>query len=98
MNILGISAFYHDSAACLVRDGDTVAVVDMGSDEYGSAYRDGDLNGDGCVDFYDLPPLAGAYEHSQGEPEYKPEAGMNHEGVVDFWDLPLFSGVYGTCY
>ncbi|MFA5158896.1 MAG: carbamoyltransferase [Candidatus Omnitrophota bacterium] len=27
MNILGISAFYHDSAACLVRDGEIVAAV-----------------------------------------------------------------------
>ena len=27
MNILGISAFYHDSAACLVRDGDIVAAA-----------------------------------------------------------------------
>ncbi|KPJ75915.1 MAG: hypothetical protein AMS14_02845 [Planctomycetes bacterium DG_20] len=27
MNILGISAFYHDSAACLVRDGDLVAAA-----------------------------------------------------------------------
>ena len=27
MNILGISAFYHDSAACLVQDGDIVAAV-----------------------------------------------------------------------
>ena len=27
MNILGISAFYHDSAACLVRDVDGIAVV-----------------------------------------------------------------------
>ena len=25
--ILGISCFYHDSAACLVRDGDIVAAV-----------------------------------------------------------------------
>ena len=24
MNILGISAFYHDSAACLVKDGEVV--------------------------------------------------------------------------
>jgi carbamoyltransferase len=24
MNILGISAFYHDSAACLVRDGEII--------------------------------------------------------------------------
>jgi carbamoyltransferase len=27
MNILGISAFYHDSAACLVRDGEVIAAV-----------------------------------------------------------------------
>ena len=27
MNILGISAFYHDSAACLVRDGKIVAAA-----------------------------------------------------------------------
>src|SRR3954451_5049523 len=27
MNILGISAFYHDSAACLVADGDIVAAA-----------------------------------------------------------------------
>ena len=27
MNILGISAFYHDSAACLVQDGDIVAAA-----------------------------------------------------------------------
>src|ERR671935_154224 len=27
MNILGISAFYHDSAACLVRDGDIIAAA-----------------------------------------------------------------------
>ncbi|MCC7146909.1 MAG: carbamoyltransferase [Phycisphaeraceae bacterium] len=27
MNILGVSAFYHDSAACLVRDGDIIAAA-----------------------------------------------------------------------
>ena len=27
MNILGISAFYHDSAACLVKDGKIVAAA-----------------------------------------------------------------------
>jgi carbamoyltransferase len=27
MNILGISAFYHDSAACLVRDGEVIAAA-----------------------------------------------------------------------
>ena len=27
MHILGISAFYHDSAACLIRDGEIVAAA-----------------------------------------------------------------------
>ena len=27
MNILGISAFYHDSAACLVQDGEIIAAA-----------------------------------------------------------------------
>ena len=27
MNILGISAFYHDSAACLVRNGEIIAAA-----------------------------------------------------------------------
>ena len=27
MNIVGVSAYYHDSAACLVRDGDIVAAA-----------------------------------------------------------------------
>ena len=27
MNILGISCFYHDAAACLVRDGEIVAAA-----------------------------------------------------------------------
>lgn len=29
-DILGISAFYHDSAACLVRDGEIVAAAQAG--------------------------------------------------------------------
>jgi predicted NodU family carbamoyl transferase len=27
MNIIGVSAYYHDSAACLVQDGDIVAAA-----------------------------------------------------------------------
>jgi carbamoyltransferase len=27
MNILGVSAFYHDSAACLIRDGEIIAAA-----------------------------------------------------------------------
>ena len=27
MNVLGLSAFYHDSAACLLRDGEVIAAA-----------------------------------------------------------------------
>jgi len=70
-NILGISAFYHDSAACLVRDGDIVAAAqeerftrikhDSGFPKHAVAY----CLGEGgiaaadldCVVFYDKPIL-----------------------------------------
>jgi carbamoyltransferase len=31
VNILGLSAFYHDSAACLVRDGQIIAAAQAAS-------------------------------------------------------------------
>jgi len=71
MNILGISAFYHDSAACLVRDGDIVAAAQeerftrkkhdhrfpTRAVEY--CLREGQIGaGDlDCVAFYDKPLL-----------------------------------------
>lgn len=39
INILGISAFYHDSAACLVRDGEIIAVAQEGTSEEPSIGR-----------------------------------------------------------
>ena len=48
MNILGVSALYHDSAACLVRDGEIIAAAqeerfsrkkhDAGVPKYAMAY------------------------------------------------------------
>lgn len=69
MNILGISALYHDSAACLVRDGDIVAAAqeerftrkkgDAGIPHHSIAYclEAGDVPPDGIdlVAFYDKP-------------------------------------------
>jgi len=71
MNILGISAFYHDSAACLVRDGDIVAAAqeerftrnkhDESYPEQAIAYclQEGGISGDelDIVAFYDKPFL-----------------------------------------
>jgi carbamoyltransferase len=69
MNILGVSAFYHDSAACLVRDGKIVAAAEeerftrkkhdhhfpANAVEY--CLREGGITAEqlGCVAFYDKP-------------------------------------------
>jgi carbamoyltransferase len=72
MNILGISAFYHDSAACLVRDGDIIAAAqeerftrikhDAGFPRHAIDYclREALLGQDGPLDlvaFYEKPLL-----------------------------------------
>ena len=71
MNILGISAFYHDSAAALVRDGEVVAAAQEGRfsrTKYDSGFprhavcyclAEGNLRLDqvDCVAFYDKPFL-----------------------------------------
>jgi carbamoyltransferase len=71
MNILGLSAFYHDSAACLVRDGEIVAAAqeerftrkkhDSRFPAHAAAYclREGGitLSGVDSVVFYDKPLL-----------------------------------------
>ena len=71
MNILGISAFYHDAAACLLRDGEIVAAAseerftrkkhDSGFPEHAIRYA---LSAGGiqvadidCIGFYDKPLL-----------------------------------------
>jgi carbamoyltransferase len=71
MNILGLSAFYHDSAACLVRDGEIIAAAqeerftrkkhDASFPEHAVKYclREGGLNVDQLdyVAFYEKPFL-----------------------------------------
>jgi carbamoyltransferase len=71
MNILGISAFYHDSAAALLRDGEIIAAAQeerftrkKGDDSFPSAaiaycLREGRLTAPelDCVAFYDKPLL-----------------------------------------
>ena len=72
MNILGISAFYHDSAAALVRDGEIVAAAQEerftrkkhdaalpGARDRATACAEGGIAPDelDCVAFYDKPLL-----------------------------------------
>ncbi|MCP4634352.1 MAG: carbamoyltransferase [candidate division Zixibacteria bacterium] len=69
MNILGISAYYHDSAACLVRDGEIIAAVqeerfsrikhdsDFPTEAVKYCFKEGDIepNQIDLVAFYDKP-------------------------------------------
>ena len=69
--ILGISAYYHDSAACLLRDGEIVAAVQeerfsrvkhdhrFPTHAVQACLREGGIGVDGldCVAFYDKPFL-----------------------------------------
>lgn len=71
MNILGLSAFYHDSAACLVRDGEIIAAAqeerftrkkhDASFPKHAARYclREGGVNVNelDCVAFYEKPFL-----------------------------------------
>src|SRR5687767_5429333 len=71
VTILGISAFYHDSAACLVRDGEIIAAAqeerftrkkhDAGFPRHAAAYclREGGISTHDLdyVGFYDKPIL-----------------------------------------
>ena len=58
----------------------------------------GDMNGDRCVTFEDLPALSSTFGHAFGDAEYRAEADMDDSGAVDFADLPLFSQSFGNCY
>ncbi|MCK5423150.1 MAG: hypothetical protein KAJ08_13340, partial [Deltaproteobacteria bacterium] len=69
MNILGISCFYHDSAACLLRDGEIIAAAqeerftrkkhdsDFPVNAINYCLREGEIVADeiDCVGFYDKP-------------------------------------------
>ena len=58
----------------------------------------GDINGDGVVDIWDLSKVAIAYGTFKGEPAYDPDADLNKDGVVDIADISIVSIHYGeTC-
>lgn len=58
----------------------------------------GDLNGDGVVDVFDLSKVGMAYGTFEGMPGYDVEADINQDGLVDARDLAIVSANYGnTC-
>ncbi len=58
---------------------------------------DGDVDGDGCVDFDDLSDLIGAYGTMLGDPGYNGCADFDCDGDVDFDDYTALLGNYGQC-
>jgi len=55
----------------------------------------GDIDGDGDVDRYDFGIFAGAYDTSEGDPKYIPEADLDGDGDIDRYDFGIFAGNYG---
>lgn len=59
--------------------------------------REGDVNGDGMVDYRDLAILGAAYGTSQGGPGFIAEADLNGDGIVDYKDLAILGANYRRC-
>jgi len=47
----------------------------------------GDVNGDGIADVWDLSLVAVAYGTFEGEPVYDPYTDINKDGIVDIADV-----------
>ena len=59
-------------------------------------YRlEGDINGDGVVDYKDLAILGASYGKREGEHGFNPAADINKDGVVDYKDLAILGANYG---
>ena len=53
--------------------------------------RLGDVNEDGQVDKYDIPPFMEAFGSKKGELEYNPKADFNQDDAVNFEDLSILA-------
>lgn len=56
----------------------------------------GDVNGDGVVDIWDLAKVGKAYGTFEGEPDYDPEADITKDGIVDMRDIAIVAVNYGN--
>jgi hypothetical protein len=53
--------------------------------------RLGDVNDDGQVNEYDIPPFMEAFGSKKGDPEYNPNADFNQDDLVNFEDLSILA-------
>lgn len=56
----------------------------------------GDINGDGIINVFDLSIAGKAYGNFEGMPDYNPEADFNQDGLVDARDLAVVTVNYGN--
>ncbi|MCK4474688.1 carboxypeptidase regulatory-like domain-containing protein, partial [Candidatus Bathyarchaeota archaeon] len=63
----------------------------------GAVFRtlQGDVNGDGVVDVFDLSIVGCAYGYFEGEPGYNADADLNEDGLVDGRDLAMVTINWG---
>lgn len=83
-------------------DGNFLALVDMGADEFGS-FHFGDLNCDGATDFGDINPFVLALTDPGGYQQTFPTcnrilADANRDGAVDFGDINPFVDLLLAAY
>ena len=57
--------------------------------------RNGDIDGDGDVDFSDFLLFTSAFGTMEGEPEYNPAADLDGDGAVVFSDFLIFANAFG---
>ena len=57
-------------------------------------YMDGDLDGDGDVDFWDILYLIDAYREYAISEIVDPKCDFDHDNDIDFWDLLYFIECY----
>jgi hypothetical protein len=62
------------------------------------AAHEGDLNGDGIVNFDDLTLVTSNFGKSSGDPGFDAMADGNNDGVVNIEDLILVTGNFGKSY
>lgn len=58
----------------------------------------GDINGDKIIDIFDAILLAGAFDTSQGDPGWNPDADINGDGIIDIFDAILLAANFGDSW
>jgi uncharacterized protein (TIGR03790 family) len=70
-------------------------LLSQSNDFTAGVYIDGDLNGDGYVNFTDLGLLKEAMYAAAGDANYLSAADLNNDGVVNFLDLGMLKNNFG---